>query len=172
MDQQNIRKLILEGGARFPGQKKAGGSRNKRNNPEEQLQRSCHDWNERHIYQFKFLQWMFHSPNGGGRSKAESGVLKAMGVKTGIPDFMLPFASGDYPGLGIELKSLTGVLSDDQRAWLRHALFKGWCVAVIRNIDHYIKVIKEFERGIMHNPLYGNSEILHIPKPRLSKGVD
>ena len=34
--------------------------------------------------------WLvFHVPNGGGRSKAEGGILKAMGVRAGIPDLFL-----------------------------------------------------------------------------------
>lgn len=31
----------------------------------------------------------FHCPNGGGRSKAEAGILKAMGVLPGIPDLLI-----------------------------------------------------------------------------------
>lgn len=30
-----------------------------------------------------------HVPNGGGRSKAEAGILKAMGVLAGMPDLLL-----------------------------------------------------------------------------------
>ena len=34
--------------------------------------------------------WMFwHTPNGGARSKAEAGMLKATGVKAGIPDLFV-----------------------------------------------------------------------------------
>lgn len=31
----------------------------------------------------------FHVPNGGGRSKAEAGILKAMGVLAGMPDLFV-----------------------------------------------------------------------------------
>lgn len=31
----------------------------------------------------------FHVPNGGGRSKAEAGILKAMGVLAGMPDLLV-----------------------------------------------------------------------------------
>ena len=33
--------------------------------------------------------WWCHIPNGGGRSKAEAGILKALGVKAGAPDCMI-----------------------------------------------------------------------------------
>lgn len=32
---------------------------------------------------------VFHVPNGGGRSKAEAGILKAMGVLAGMPDLLI-----------------------------------------------------------------------------------
>ena len=32
---------------------------------------------------------VFHPANGGGRSKAEAGILKAMGVLAGMPDLLL-----------------------------------------------------------------------------------
>lgn len=41
----------------------------------------------------------FHVPNGGGRSKAEAGILKAMGVLAGIPDlFIMGPADHDTSG--------------------------------------------------------------------------
>jgi len=66
------------------------------NRPEEALQRQL----------VAFLRlalpppWMvFHIPNGGGRSKAEAGVLKAMGVLAGMPDLIL-CGHHDGPVLG------------------------------------------------------------------------
>lgn len=34
-----------------------------------------------------WLVW--HTPNGGGRSKAEAGILKALGVMAGMPDLFV-----------------------------------------------------------------------------------
>jgi hypothetical protein len=173
MDQQDIRKLIKEGKAHFPGENKAGANFFKKNkntdcpkrkNEEEQLQRACHDWNVKQQKLFPILEWIFHCPNGGGRSKAESGVLKVMGTQKGVPDFMLPFPSGEYKGLGIELKSPIGVLSSDQRRWLKKSLSEGWCVAVLRDLNHYIEVIEEFDRGVKNDILYGHNEIFKISK--------
>jgi len=47
---------------------------------------------------------VWHTPNGGGRSKAEAGILKAMGVLAGMPDL---FVMG--PTLKRELSDRTGV---------------------------------------------------------------
>lgn len=167
MDQLSIRESIANGAARFPGskQKKRNGSMKKvRNNEEEQLQCACHSWNKLCEKQYPLLEWIFHCPNGGGRSKSESGILKAMGVKPGIPDFMLPFQSGAYIGLGIELKSSEGRLSDDQRKWLQYAHSQGWCVAVVRTLDQYIDVVRLFMKGSKHKILYGEEEIFKVKK--------
>lgn len=40
----------------------------------------------------------FHVPNGGARSAAEGAILKAMGVKAGVPDIVvLALVEADYP---------------------------------------------------------------------------
>lgn len=39
---------------------------------------------------------VFHPANGGGRSKAEAGILKAMGVLAGVPDLFVIGPSGKF----------------------------------------------------------------------------
>ena len=50
------------------------------------------------------LHLMFAVPNGGARSKATAGKLKAEGVKPGVPDVVLPVPRGPYGACYIELK--------------------------------------------------------------------
>lgn len=76
------------------------------------------------------LRWLFHVPNGGGRSKAEAGRLKAAGVKPGVPDLLLPVRRGPYVGCAIELKAEGGRTSDDQRKWIAHLQTEGWQAGV------------------------------------------
>lgn len=65
------------------------------------------------------LKLMYATPNGGLRSKAVAGKLKAEGVKPGVPDICLPVARGGHHGLYIELKrDKTGRVSVEQRAWI------------------------------------------------------
>lgn len=54
----------------------------------------------------------FHVPNGGNRSKAEGGKLKAQGAKAGVPDCLI-----FWPGmvLAIELKPPGKYMSPAQR---------------------------------------------------------
>lgn len=60
------------------------------------------------------LIW-FHVPNGGGRSRAEGGILKAMGVKRGVPDIVIILPSGK--AAFIELKAGKGTLTTEQKAF-------------------------------------------------------
>lgn len=56
------------------------------NRPEEQLHRACVQYLQASLPK-PWLCW--HTPNGGGRSKAEAGILKAMGVLAGMPDLFV-----------------------------------------------------------------------------------
>lgn len=50
--------------------------------------------------------WLvFHVPNGAGRSKAEAGILKAMGVLAGVPDLLVvgPQPRPGYEGLELSI---------------------------------------------------------------------
>lgn len=56
------------------------------NRPEETLHRAA----VAHLRATLPAPWFcFHVPNGGGRSKAEAGILKAMGVLAGVPDLFV-----------------------------------------------------------------------------------
>jgi hypothetical protein len=57
--------------------------------------------------------WWCHIPNGSFRTKAEAGLLKAMGVRAGAPDLLLIHRARPY---GLELKRHNGRLSPDQIA--------------------------------------------------------
>lgn len=159
MNQSEICQSIASGSARLVGSRSGSQKAKPRKNDEELLQCACHSWNRLQESRFPLLASIFHCPNGGGRSKAEAGILKAMGVKPGVPDFMLPFPSGLYAGLAIELKSDAGVLSDAQRVWLQHAIKQNWCVAVVRDLEQYIVVVKEFLAGNHNAAIFGLNEI-------------
>lgn len=57
-----------------------------RRNPEGQLQRQVVSY-LRLILPDPWL--VLHVPNGGGRSKAEAGIFKALGVLAGFPDLLI-----------------------------------------------------------------------------------
>lgn len=91
----------------------------------------------------EFLDWALppscrytHIASGGKRHPAVAGQMKAQGVRRGAPDYVIV---GPHGGLWIELKSATGVLSDEQEAWrdvIVVAPGQRW--ALCRSIDEVI----------------------------------
>lgn len=68
------------------------------------------------------LKWL-HVPNGELRDPAAAGKLKAMGTKPGAADcLILGWRGSGF--IWIELKSRSGRLSADQKAW------RDWCRAI------------------------------------------
>lgn len=74
------------------------------------------------------LKWLFHIPNGGSRHIAEASKLKAIGVKSGVPDIFLPVAGRfSSKGLWIELKKpIKGIVSKEQHEWLEYLGSQGY----------------------------------------------
>jgi len=90
------------------------------------------------------LRWLFAIPNGGARSKATAGKLKAEGVRPGVPDLMLPVARGGYHGLYIEMKAVGGRTSDEQKAWIAGLRENGYRVEVCVGADAAWRVLCEY----------------------------
>ena len=85
--------------------------------PEEALHRACLDY-LRATLPKPWIVW--HTPNGGGRSKAEAGILKAMGVLAGMPDL---FVMGPGPEVvapteprGVALRSFPHLIAIEFKA--------------------------------------------------------
>lgn len=87
------------------------------------------------------LKWIHHIPNGGSRGdndrsqQIRGAQLKAQGVREGIPDIFLPYASQGYLGLYIEMKKPSlkpkregskGGMSDDQIEFREYAVEQGF----------------------------------------------
>lgn len=82
------------------------------------------------LQKFDGIELMHAVPNGGQRSKAVAGKLKAEGVKTGVPDVLWPVARGGFIGLAIEFKHGDGNPTKEQRERITRLQKEGWCVAV------------------------------------------
>jgi hypothetical protein len=84
---------------------------------EEQI--ALFEWAAFSLAKYPDLEWMYHIPNGGHRSKTTGGRLKAEGVKPGVPDICLPVPRGKFHGMYIEMKRREGgIKTDAQIAWL------------------------------------------------------
>lgn len=60
---------------------------------------------------------MHHIPNGGKRDSTTAKMLKAEGVKAGVPDICLPVARGKYHGMYIEMKCGKNKPTENQLWW-------------------------------------------------------
>lgn len=85
-----------------------------------------------------------HIPNGGFRTDSEAAKLKAMGVVSGTPDLHLPIAKHGFASLYIELKTLDGDLSPDQKKQIPILRKIGNKVVVLRTFDDVIQEIKSY----------------------------
>ena len=83
----------------------------------------------------------FHCPNGGARSKATAGRLKAMGVKRGVYDVII------YPPTGsdiwIELKAHGNYLTQEQKDWREWRQAHGKPCYVARSLGEVITVLRD-----------------------------
>lgn len=101
-------------------------------------------------------QLLFAIPNGGARSKAEGGRLKAEGVVAGVWDLMLAVPTRwtldrDYirrPGLILEVKrpdqrtDARGGLTDAQVAFGDAMAGQGWARAVVYSTDELYEAVR------------------------------
>ena len=121
-------------------------------NLEEQEQTAVFRWARMQEGIHPELTLLHHIPNGGARSKATAGRLKAEGVKAGIPDICLPVPKNGYGALYIELKVpenkalgvRKGRVSDCQAAMLKSLSDYGNRAVVCYGAEEAIRAIKEY----------------------------
>jgi hypothetical protein len=103
---------------------------------EANLQSKCYQWAYNTYPQLRGL--IFSVPNGGTRNLREAQYLKATGLTPGIPDMILLIKGV----IGIEFKSMTGKLSDQQIKI--HSIWRaaGCRVEVINNEEAFKELIK------------------------------
>ena len=81
---------------------------------------------------------IFAIPNGGARSKATAGRLKAEGVSPGVPDLFIPAW-----GLWVEMKrSKGGSLSPEQKDWIEYLTICGYRCIVAKGADDAMTQIR------------------------------
>ena len=101
-------------------------------------------WAELQSNKYPELKLLFHIPNGSNKSKAQAGLFKAMGLKSGVPDLFLPVARQCYHGLFIEMKTSKGVLSKNQEWWLFELQKQGYRYDIARSCEEAIEGLKEY----------------------------
>ncbi len=109
-------------------------------------------WIDANAHRHPALAWAFHAANGEYRQPATAGRLKAMGVRAGVPDVLLPCIARDaavgvdYVGLAIELKRSdhSNKPTPEQEEWLSWLDSQDWRCVVCYGAQEAINVIREY----------------------------
>ncbi len=97
-----------------------------------------------HVGRYPELAKFASIPNGGDRHPATAGKLKAEGTAPGIPDYVFPLPRNGFNGLWIELKSLTGYPSREQREWIQWLRDHGHRAEVCRGWEAAWRVVCDY----------------------------
>lgn len=90
----------------------------------------------------RVLWW--HTPNGEKRDLVTASILKGMGVKAGVPDFLLYDTGTGYLHC-IEVKAKDGYLSDAQKGWMdRFTASPTGRYAVARSIEDAVQIVQDW----------------------------
>jgi hypothetical protein len=116
--------------------------------------RNCDAISE-HNHQVTLFEWIdwnanidarlknaFAVPNGGFRAMTTAKVLKAEGVKRGVPDLFLMWPAHGFGFLAIEMKSKKGTCTTEQLEWVDRLQNAGGKVMICHSADEAIGTIK------------------------------
>jgi hypothetical protein len=106
---------------------------------EDTIQREVAAWLDAHLP--RSWRW-FHVPNGGARSKAAAGRLKAHGVKPGVFDIII--CRGREPDIWIELKAHGAYPTKEQREWMAWRESHGLPTHVARSVGAVVTILKDY----------------------------
>lgn len=109
----------------------------KRSETTEQI--NLFNWAKRNESILPELALMYHVPNEGKRSNGN--VLKAMGLKSGVPDVVLPVPNGGSHGLYLEMKFGNNKPTKEQEAYMRLLRGQGYKTAVCYSTQEAIDTI-------------------------------
>lgn len=111
---------------------------------EETEQIELMQWAQRAQDRYPELMLLHHIPNGGSRNKAEAVKLKQMGVKSGVSDLSLPYPSGCYHGMYIELKYGNNTLTREQLKFLTNMKDLSYFVCVCYSFSTAREIIEKY----------------------------
>lgn len=86
------------------------------------------NWARNHEQILPCLSLMYHVPNEGKRTNGS--ILKAAGLKSGVPDVCLPVPSGEFHGLYLEMKFGKNKTTDEQERFMELLWQQGYKTAV------------------------------------------
>lgn len=125
-------------------------------------QAALFQWAEWNRNTYPDLDLLFAIPNGAKlpytkklnkrtgkmeRVSIQANILKAEGLKSGVPDICLPVSRGDYNGLFIELKFGNNKATENQEWWIKQLTHHGYCATVVYGWEQAAQFILSYLEG-------------------------
>lgn len=103
-------------------------------------------WAKAHETQHPALALLFAVPNAGKRSIGAAKYYLAEGLKSGVPDLILPIPKifESTPGLVIEMKDGKNKTTEKQDWWLERLASYGWETVVAYSADEAIEALSKY----------------------------
>ena len=111
---------------------------------EHHIQAALFKWAKLATSRHPGLRLMFAIPNGGARNPITGAMLKAEGVKPGVPDIFLPLPVGRFHGLFLEMKTPVGRLSPEQREWQMRLRNRGYAAVTAYGLEEAIDLLTRY----------------------------
>ena len=121
----------------------------KRSETTEQI--NLFNWAKRSESVLPELTLMYHVPNEGKRTNGN--VLKAMGLKSGVPDVVLPIPNNGFHGLYMEMKFGNNKPTKEQKAFMELLRKYGHKIAVCYSTQEAIDTILDYLQTPERMPL-------------------
>lgn len=119
--------------------------RAKPRNLESGIQRAFVKWCAYNLKRYPRLDMAYAVPNGGARNAVTGAILKAEGVRKGVPDWCLPVRGKDgYSGLYIEFKTEKGVIRTEQWDYIVMLRAEGYQAEVCRSCEEAVNFVKGY----------------------------
>lgn len=90
---------------------------------------------------------LFSVPNGGFRNVREAAIMKSEGVVAGVSDLFLAIPRHGFHGLFIEMKTMKGKQSDNQKEFALAVGAEGYKYVICRSLDEFIEVVTNYIGG-------------------------
>ena len=101
----------------------------------------------------------FAVPNGGHRNIQTARALKAEGVTAGVSDLIMLIPRRGYHALCVEVKTLVGRQSANQREWEAKVRAQGFYYAVVRSLDDFAELVRWYLDEVPKARLQGKLKI-------------
>jgi len=97
---------------------------------------------------YTYPQALYCASAGGVRTSMKQAIkMKATGYVKGVPDLQIFEPIRNYHGLLIEIKDIKGVVSKEQKEWIKELNKRGYFATSSKGFEATIKVIDDYFGG-------------------------